>query len=242
MDQTPSLLFGDDSRHPGAEISDPAPADPYYPPVGGVYIPRFCNVDGPDGSAFARGWAVQGTIGRQSTPDGKPGVVGLMGFGEMLPYYDNRITLHPWRKDAWGIPIPRIHLHIGDNEKALMRAQVRGLREMAEACGYRINFVGSTLGIDKGKLWPDADPFSRLVFRFGFPMALAMGAAIHECGGARMGSDPTRSVLNEWNQAWDVPNLYVTDASCYVSNGGVGPTLTIMAITARACEHIAHNQ
>ena len=68
---------------------------------------------------------------------------------------------------------------------------------------------------------------------------MAMGAAIHECGGARMGSDPGRSVLNEHNQVWDVPNLYVTDSSCYVSNGSVGPTLTIMALTARAAEHIA---
>jgi choline dehydrogenase-like flavoprotein len=242
MDQTPSLLFGSDPNYPGSEVINPAPDDPFYAPVGGCYIPQFANVDGPDGSPFARGWAVQGTVGRLPTPPGAPGVVGLMGFGEMLPSYDNRVTLHPRRKDAWGIPIPVIRMRVGDNERALMKAQVQGLREMGEAAGYQVNFVGSTLGIGRGKLWPDADPISRLIFRFGFPMALAMGAAIHECGGARMGSDPARSVLNEWNQAWDVPNLYVTDGSCYVSNGAVGPTLTIMALTARACEHLAQNQ
>ena len=110
---------------------------------------------------------------------------------------------------------------------------------MAEASGFSINFVGSTLGLDSQNVWPNADPFSRFVFRRGFAKSLALGAAIHECGGARMGSDPGTSVLNEFNQSWDVPNLFVTDASCYASNGLVGPTLTIMALTARACEYAA---
>lgn len=242
MDQTPSLLFGSAPDFPGAETINPAPDDPYYAPVGGVYVPQFNNVHGPDGSDFARGWAIQGTIGRIPVPDGAPGTVGLMGFGEMLPYYDNRISLHPTRKDAWGVPIPRIRLAVTDNERNLMRAQARGLREMAQASGFKVNFVGTALGLDPGKIWPDADPVSRLIFRIGFPMSLAMGAAIHECGGARMGSDPATSVLNEHNQAWDVPNLYVTDPSCYPSNGAVGPSLTIMALTARACEHIAQHQ
>ena len=242
MDQTPSLLFGSDPHHPGNETINPAPDDPYYAPVGGIYIPRFNNLDGSSPADFARGYAVQGTVGRLPVPDGNPGVVGLMGFGEMLAYYDNRITLHPKRTDHWGIPIPKIRLAITDNERALMRGQVRGLREMAEATGCQVNFVGSALGLDSKKVWPDADPVSRLIFRLGFPTSLAMGAAIHECGGARMGNDPARSVLNEYNQSWDVPNLYVTDASCYVSNGGVGPTLTIMALTARACEHIAQQR
>ena len=105
--------------------------------------------------------------------------------------------LHPRRTDHWGIPIPKIRLSITDNERNLMRAQVRGLREMAEASDYQVNFVGSTLGLDSEKVWPEADPFSRLVFKFGFGMSMAMGAAIHECGGARMGSDPATSVLNE---------------------------------------------
>ena len=242
MDQTPSLLFGTDPSRPGYDTTNPAPDDPYYAPVGGVYVPRFNNVDGPDGSGFARGWAIQGTIGRMPVPEGQPGVVGLMGFGEMLPHYDNRVTLHSRRTDAWGVPIPRVRLQVGENERLLMRAQVQGLRQMSEASGFTTNFVGSTLGLDPGRIWPDADPISRLIFRLGFGMSMAMGAAIHECGGARMGSDPGRSILNEYNQAWDVPNLYVTDASCYVSNGGVGPTLTIMALTARAAAHLSENQ
>jgi choline dehydrogenase-like flavoprotein len=105
--------------------------------------------------------------------------------------------------------------------------------------GCRVNFAASTLGLDSKKVWPDADPISRTIFRLGIRMSLAMGAAIHECGGARMGDNPSMSVLNEHNQSWDVSNLFVTDASCYVSNGAVGPTLTIMALTARACDFIA---
>ncbi|MCU1481852.1 MAG: oxidoreductase [Subtercola sp.] len=239
MDQTPSLLFGDDPNHPGYEHIDPAPADPYYSPAGGVYIPRFDNVDSVTDPSFARGWAVQGTVGRLPVPTGHPATVGLMAFGEMLAYKDNAVTLHPWRKDAWGVPIPRIRLAIAENERSLMRAQVRGLREMAEASGYNVNFAGSALGLDSKKVWPNADPVSRALFVLAFKKSLAMGAAIHECGGARMGSDPATSVLNENNQTWDVPNLFVTDASSYVSNGAVGPTLTIMALTARACEYIA---
>ena len=94
---------------------------------------------------------------------------------------------------------------------------------------------GSTLGLDSKEIFPDRDPVSRAIFRWGFRKSLA----IDECGGARTGNDPARSVLNEYNQCWDVPNLFVTDASCYVSTGAVGPTLTVMALTARACEHIA---
>ncbi|MBV9199361.1 MAG: GMC family oxidoreductase, partial [Alphaproteobacteria bacterium] len=69
--------------------------------------------------------------------------------------------------------------------------------------------------------------------------SLAMGAAIHESGGARMGNDPSISVLNPFNQCWDAKNVFVTDGSCFVSTGSVGPTLTIMALTARACDYIA---
>ena len=241
MDQTPSLLFGGDPSTPGYEVVNPAPEDPYYPAVGGVYIPRFDNLkeDGKQETNFARGWAVQGTVGRIPVPHGAPGVVGLMGFGEMLPYRSNRITIDRRRKDAWGIPAPRIRLEITDNERNLMRAQVAGLKEMALASGYTINFAGSALGLDSKKIWPNVDPISRAIFKLGFKKSLAMGAAIHECGGARMGNDPTTSVLNEFNQSWDVPNLFVTDASSYVSNGAVGPTLTIMALTARACDYIA---
>lgn len=239
MDQTPSLLFGDDPNFPGFETIDPAPADPYYAPIGGVYIPQFENLDKVTNPAFKHGWAVQGTIGRMPVPAGNGGTVGLMAFGEMPAYEDNTITLHKWRKDAWGIPIPRIRLAITQNEKNLMKAQVEGLVAMAKEAGYKINFAGSALGLYSRKVWPNADFISRWMFILSFKKSVSMGAAIHECGGARMGADPKTSVLNKYNQAWDVPNLFVTDASCYVTNGAVGPTLTIMALTARACEYIA---
>lgn len=241
MDQTPSLLFGDDPNFPGSEVPAPAPEDPYYGQAGGVYIPKFDNVNGKVNKNYRYGWAVQGTIGRMPVPEGHPGTVGLMAFGEMPAYKENTVTLHKWRKDAWGIPIPKIRLAITDNERAIMKAQVAGLREMAEAAGYKVNFAGSALGLDSYKVWPKADPFSRLLFILAFKKSMAMGAAIHECGGARMGDDPKNSVLNKDNQLWDVPNVYVTDAAAYVSNGSVGPTLTIMALTARAAEHVAKN-
>ena len=78
-----------------------------------------------------------------------------------------------------------------------------------------------------------------MIFRLGAKRTLAMGAAIHECGGARMGAAPAKSVPNGLNQSWDIPNLFVTDASAFVSDGGVGPMLTIMALTAGACDYIA---
>lgn len=240
MDQTPSLMFGDDPKHPGHEVENPAPEDPYYPAVGGVYIPQWENVDRVTNKHFHHGWAVQGTIGRMPVPAGHPGTVGLMAFGEMPAYKENAVTLHKWRKDAWGIPIPQIRLAVTENERELMRAQVKGLRSMANAAGYKVNFAGSPLGLDSFKVWPNADPISRAAFILAFKKSVSMGAAIHECGGARMGSDPKTSVLNEFNQSWDVPNIFVTDASSYVTNGAVGPTLTIMALTARACEYIAN--
>jgi choline dehydrogenase-like flavoprotein len=73
-----------------------------------------------------------------------------------------------------------------------------------------------------------------------FPKAMVMGIAIHEAGGARMGADPATSILNEWNRSWDVPNLYVTDASAFPSSGVSGTSLTIMAMTVRACRHLAN--
>jgi choline dehydrogenase-like flavoprotein len=77
------------------------------------------------------------------------------------------------------------------------------------------------------------------MFQKSFKKSMAIGAAIHECGGVRMGSDPAKSVLNAHNQCWDVKNLFVTDGSCFPSSGTVGPALTIMALTARASEYIA---
>jgi len=178
-------------------------------------------------------------MGRMPVPDDHPAMYGMMGFGEMLPRYENALTLNPGKTDRWGVPVPRVAVSLTEDDRALLREQVATAREMLEHAGFRPNFNGSMLGLDSRDVWPDADPVSRLIFRLGVKTSLAVGAAIHECGGARMGSDPATSVLNEFNQSWDVPNLFVTDASCYVTNGMVGPTLTIMALTARACDYIA---
>jgi choline dehydrogenase-like flavoprotein len=241
MDQCPSQVYGTLPGTNGYEHDDSAPPDPFYGPAGGVYIPRFQNLDTVTNPKFKRGFAFQGAIGRGNTPDGSPAIFGIMGFGETLPYYENCITLSRRRKDAWGIPAPHIRCALLQNEHELLCEQVRSIQEMVNACGYKIIFSGSTLGLENEKdVFPDADWFSRFMFRKSFKKSLAVGAAIHECGGARMGDDPAKSVINSYNQAWDVKNLFVTDGSCFPSSGTVGPALTIMALTARACDYIAN--
>jgi choline dehydrogenase-like flavoprotein len=240
MDQCPSQIYGTLPGVKGWELDDSAPPDPFYEPSGGVYIPRFQNLDSVTNSKFKRGFAFQGAIGRGRVDDDRPAIFGIMGFGETLPYYENRVRLSSWRKDAWGIPAPHIQCSFGSNERELLQEQVRSLREMVELCGYKIIFSGSTLGLENEKeVFPDADWLSRFMFRKSFKKSMAIGAAIHECGGARMGDDPAKSVLNSYNQCWDVKNLFVTDGSCFPSSGTVGPALTIMALTARACDYIA---
>jgi choline dehydrogenase-like flavoprotein len=129
---------------------------------------------------------------------------------------------------------------LAENERELIVEQTRSIREMVEACGYKVTFSGSSLGLDNPtEVFKDAGWLSRTMFKMNFKKSMAVGAAIHECGGARMGSDPAKSIVNEYNQSWDVKNLFVTDGSCFPSSGTVGPALTIMAITARACEYVA---
>jgi choline dehydrogenase-like flavoprotein len=240
MDQCPSQVYGTVTGMMGSELDDSAPADPFYGSAGGIFIPRFHNLETSTNPKFKRGFAFQGAIGRGKTPDNKPAIFGIMGFGEALPYYDNCVALNPRRKDAWGIPVPHIRYSFFRNELELLREQVRSLQEMVDSCDYKVIFSGSALGLENEKdAFPDADWLSRLMFRTTFKKCMAAGAAIHECGGARMGDDPAKSVLNSFNQSWDVKNLFVTDGSCFPSSGTVGPALTIMAVTARACEYIA---
>lgn len=240
MDQCPSLTFGKVPDIKGWELDDSAPLDPFYPPSGGIYIPRFQNLDAITDPAFKRGFAFQGAIGRGYVPEDQPTLFGIMGFGEMLPYHENSITLSSTRKDAWGIPAPHIRCCLGENEKALLTEQMRSVTEIVAECGYQVDFAGSALGLQNRKeAFRDAGLFSRWMFRKSFARSMAVGAAIHECGGARMGADPSKSVLNSFNQCWDVKNLFVTDGSSFPSGGTVGPALTIMAISSRACEYAA---
>ena len=240
MDQTISLAFCSVPDRPGfVERDDSAPPDPFYHPAGGILIPRYDNLGDRANPDYLRGISFQGAGGRFPVPAGVPTSFGIGGVGEMLPSYDNRVGIDPKRKDAWGIPAPHIRCTLSENDRAQVRAQLRALREMTELCGYSVNFIGSVLGLDSKQVFPEASPLSRFAFRRVIGRSLALGAAIHECGGARMGSDPRTSVLNGVNQAWEVPNLFVTDGSSFVSNSTVGPALTIMALTARACEFIA---
>lgn len=240
MDQTISLAFCSVPQFPGFWEADTLPpADPFYPPTGGILIPRYENM-GPDAEpGFVRGISFQGAGGRFPVPEGVPTSLGIGGVGEMLPSFDNRISINGRRKDAWGVPIAHIRCTLGENDRTLVDHQIRALKEMTGEAGYTVNFIGSVLGLETQKVWPDSTPLHRFIFKRSFGMSLAMGAAIHECGGARMGNDPRTSVVNGVNQVWDVPNVFVPDGASFVSNSTVGPALTIMALAARTSAFVA---
>jgi choline dehydrogenase-like flavoprotein len=193
----------------------------------GIYVPRFRNV-GSDKRDYLRGFGYQGGASRtgwqrdvaelsfgaelkeELTKPG-PWKMGLGGFGETLPYFENKVTLDKTKKDKWGQPVLNIDCEFKENE-AKMRVDMRNdAAEMLEAAGMK-----DVKTYDNGS----------------FP-----GMAIHEMGTARMGADPKTSVLNKWNQMHDVPNVFVTDGSCMVSTACQNPSLTYMALTARACDY-----
>lgn len=194
----------------------------------GIYIPRYRNLDGQT-EPYLRGYGFQGRVMRQGwhgVAMGAPGVgaelkdrirhpgqwmVGLAGFGEMLPNPENRVTLSATRKDEWGLPVLNIHCEHGENDKELGRRMLEDAKAMVTAAGGRI--IRET-----GKLHPP-------------------GLGIHEMGTARMGHDPKTSVLNKHNQAHDVPNLFVTDGAAMTSSGCQNPSLTYMAMSARAANY-----
>jgi choline dehydrogenase-like flavoprotein len=194
------------------------------------YIPRFRNATEPT-EEFVRGYGYQGGAARGSWERGgwqagvgaefKDGLrtpgswsVWLSGFGEMLPNPDNRVTLHASQKDKWGIPLLHIDCAYGENDLKLAARANADAVAMLEAAG----FVDVSSRSD--------EPFSP-------------GRAIHEMGTVRMGRDPTSSVLNGWNQAHDVSNLFVADGACMASTACQNPSLTYMAIAARAANHAA---
>lgn len=172
------------------------------------YIPRFCNM-GRERESFLRGYGLQTDF----EVDHHGNVILSLGvFGEVLPYRDNFIELDAQKKDFCGLAVPKIHFRYRDNEHRMARHAQTTARELVEAMGLAPVVVHDTL--------------------------LSPGTRAHEIGGARMGSCPENSVLNRWNQCWDVSNLFITDGSCFPSAGYKGPTLTIMALTARTCDHI----
>jgi len=192
----------------------------------GIYVPRFRNTpSSKQQSKFIRGYGYQGGAGPQFnfTAEGygtslKKAVkegwyeIGLGAFGESLARWDNYIEIDKDLKDAWGIPALHINMSHGDNEAALMQDAGASAAEMLEATGAKDIRVQANVEMP--------------------------GMAIHELGTARMGSDPKKSVLNAFNQSHDVRNLFVMDGASFVSSACQNPTLSMMAITVRACDHM----
>lgn len=136
-------------------------------------------------------------------------------FGEILPYWDNVASLHPHKKDKWGIPQLHIDAHGRENERKMMQQAAKDAAELLKAGGC----------VDVHAYHPDPDKH------------IQVGTRTHEMGGACMGADPKSSVLNKWCQAHDVPNLFVTDGACMSSCATQNPSLTYMALTARAADY-----
>jgi choline dehydrogenase-like flavoprotein len=136
--------------------------------------------------------------------------IGITGFGECLPYESNRVTINSDKKDIHGLPTLNIDATWGDNEKAMRVDMKESAAEMLEAAGFK-----NVSTFDN----PDN-----------------MGLGIHEMGTARMGKDPKTSVLNKWNQVHEAPNVFVTDGAAMTSSGCQNPSLTYMALTARAAD------
>ena len=181
------------------------------------YIPNYCDTLKDRG--FARGFGLQGML--------TPNRWGMAAFGEMLPHAENRVTLTD-TADTHGIPTVNIAMRRRDNDWRMIKAQKRHLHELAEAAGLPLRMPMPTLL--RPLLWKAVGPEVGVMH---------LGLAIHESGGARMGTAPEDSVVNDHNQLHDVPNLFVTDGACLPSTGCQNPTLTIMALTVRACEFAA---
>jgi len=140
-----------------------------------------------------------------------PWKLGLYAYGECLPYQDNRITLNHNKKDPWGRPMVTIDCTFRANENAMHDDMIETGKEMLEAAGYKDIKSNSAIS---------------------FP-----GNANHEMGTARMGRDAKTSVLNAFNQMHEVPNVFITDGSCMASSSCLNPSITYMALTARACDY-----
>lgn len=194
----------------------------------GFYIPRFANLFG-DKRDYLRGFGYQGSASREGwsrdiaelsigaefkealTEPGAWGI-GATGFGEILPYHENKIMLDKNKKDKWGLPVLAMDAELKENELKMRKDIVQELVAMFEIAG-----------IKQISTW-DSKKY-------------AIGQGIHEMGTARMGRDPKSSVLNSHNQVWDAPNVFITDGACMVSSACQNPSLTYMALTARAADY-----
>ncbi|SHJ08589.1 GMC oxidoreductase [Aquimarina spongiae] len=197
----------------------------------GIYIPRFRNIGGEtDQETFKRGYGFQGGASRHDWEDMvaelgygkelkeeilKPGKwrMGLNGFGECLPYHENKMTLDYEKLDEWGLPTVTFDAEFKENEIEMRKDMIKQAMDMLKKAGFK-----------------DIEPRDDIG---------GIGLGIHEMGTARMGHDPKTSVLNKHNQIHAVPNVYVTDGSFMTSASCVNPSLTYMAFTARAADHAA---
>ena len=195
----------------------------------GIYIPRFQNIGGKTKNKnFLRGYGYQGGASRTDWSEYvkeasygeklkqaviKPGewTMGLNGFGEVLPYHDNKIFLDYNKTDKWGLPTVTFDAKLRENELNMRKDMQFQAMEMLDKAGFK-----------------NVKPYES---------SYGLGLGIHEMGTARMGRDPKTSVLNAFNRIHSVKNVYVTDGSCMTSSGNVNPSLTYMAITARAVDH-----
>jgi len=226
MDHVMAIFSGPYDKVEKVNDGDSGDPDPYdYGRNHGFYIPRFQNLNGRT-EDFLRGYAVQGAIGR-SKPHWH-----MMSQGEILPRIENYVSIDRKRRDRWGVPIPSIKLAFSDNELAMIEHARRSMQEMANAGHLPRDSVPQGGLVEKAifAVWK-----RKLILPSG---AYVPGTAAHEAGGARMGSDPANSVVDPFNQSWDANNVYVTDGACFPSIGSQNITLTIMALTARTCEHI----
>lgn len=192
----------------------------------GIYIPRFRNVGNDVQKDFIRGFAIAAGGSRNSgnvTDDTigasykeqltEPGAwhIWMTGMGECLPYKENKVSLSQDKKDAWGIPMLEIDCEYKANEVAMLKDILSSGAEMLEKAGFKNIYA--------------------------FDSKQSPGLGIHEMGTARMGKDPKTSILNAHNQIWDVKNVFVTDGACMASNACQNPSLTYMALTARAANY-----
>jgi choline dehydrogenase-like flavoprotein len=232
--------FGNDSGELGCNVMDHHMGGGAYAVVegfedryyfgnrpNGFYIPRFVNI-GKDKRDYLRGFGYQGgasrtgwtrlmndtTLGadlksKAATPG--PWVASMGGFGETLPYHDNHVTIDRTRKDKHGFPVLAFDCTWRENETKMRRDMAAEAATMLEAAGYKDVATRERAG--------------------------EMGLGIHEMGTARMGKDPKTSLLNAWNQMHACKNVYVTDGSCMTSSACQNPSLTYMALTARAADH-----
>ena len=193
----------------------------------GFYIPRFVNLAG-DKRDYLRGFGYQGGASREGwgreiaelniggdfkdalTEPGK-WTIGATGFGEILPYHENKVSLEQNKKDKWGLPVLAMDAELKENEFKMRKDMKEEMSAMFDAAG-----------IKNISTWDNGH---------------ALGHGIHEMGTARMGRDPKTSVLNKWNQVWDCMNVFVTDGACMTSSACQNPSLTYMALTARAVDY-----